>query len=126
MSTTYQHVEIDRRENALILRVTIARLTDYEVAVALGKEFRTITDEDPADKIIVDMGALEFMTSVGYGPFVDLRSRTQAEQKRLVLCNLSEFVYDVFDKTRLLINPQSTGSRFEHAADVDAAMAMLG
>jgi anti-anti-sigma factor len=71
------------------------------------------------------MGKVVYMSSVGYGPLISLRGYLRETGGRLVLCQLSPVVKEMFETTRLLINPQSPKSLFEFAESLDKAVAML-
>ena len=63
--------------------------------------------------------------SVGIMPFLSVNRRVRQQQGRMVLCNLSDFVHQVFTTTRLLINPGSQSSPFEWAKTREQAIDML-
>ena len=95
------------------------------MARAMEKELvAAVTDEPPA-KVVVDMGKLEFLSSVGYMPFISLRKRVRSNGGKIVLCQLSEVVKEIFESTRLLINPQSPKSMFDFADTLEDAVAMF-
>jgi anti-anti-sigma regulatory factor len=73
----------------------------------------------------VDLSQLEYMSSVGYGPFISLRAAILDAGGQLVLCGLSKVIKEMFETTRLLINPRSPGSLFEVADTVPSAVARL-
>jgi anti-anti-sigma regulatory factor len=65
------------------------------------------------------------MSSVGYGPLISLRGRIREAGGRLILCNLTGVVKEMFEATRLLINPNSPKSLFEFTDTLDQAVAAL-
>jgi anti-anti-sigma factor len=125
MAESYEHISVDRRDGIAILKVTTKRISEYEAAGELRKELIDAFDKEGVSQAIVDMADLETMSSVGYGPFVSLRLHVTNAGGRVVLCNLSEFINQVFTTARLLINPGSTGSRFESADTLEDAIRML-
>jgi len=125
MSAPFQHLIVECRDDIAILKVITKRITEYDVAVELGKELVDAYDSRGVSKAIVDMASLETMSSVGYGPFVSLRLHVTNAGGRVVLCNLSDFIKEVFTTARLLINPGSTGSRFESADTLADAIQLL-
>ena len=125
MAAAYQHIAVERRDDIAILKLVTSRITEYEVAGELRKELIDAFDKEGGSKAVVDMAGLETMSSVGYGPFVSLRLHATNAGGRVVLCNLSEFINQVFTTARLLINPGSTGSRFESADTLEDAIQML-
>lgn len=125
MSNAYQHISVSHDQDVLVLTVTVPTITEYELAKALETELLRVADNERPSKVAVDMGKIEFMSSVAYMPFIGLRSSVRGEGGRLILCNLSDAVKEMFESTRLLINPKSPKSLFEYAATVEEAIALL-
>ena len=125
MAGKSQHISAREDRGVLILAIELARISTYEQAEAMGRELIEAVEGRPAPKVAVDMSKLTYMSSVGYGPLITLRSRVRAESGRIILCGLSGVVKDVFEATRLLINPHSPKSLFEFTDTLDQAIALL-
>jgi len=125
MAGKFQHISAREDRGVLILAIELARISSYEQAEAMGRELLTAVEGRPAPKVVVDMSKLTYMSSVGYGPLITLRSRVRAEGGGIILCGLSGVVKDVFEATRLLINPHSPKSLFEFTDTRDQAIALL-
>jgi len=125
MPSRYEHVSTKESGRVLILTVELARISEYDLAEAMGKELIDAALQHPSPQVVVDMSKLQYMSSVGYGPFISLRARVQEGGGRLVLCSLSPVIKQLFEATRLLINPHSPGSLFEFTDTVPAAVALL-
>jgi anti-anti-sigma factor len=125
MANSYRYISTRCDRDVLILTIELPRVNEYAMAEAVGKELIDAAHAQRATKVVVDLGQLQYMSSVGYGPLISLRSRVRENGGRLVLCNLSEVVHEMFDATRLLINPRSPKSLFEFTDTVESAMALL-
>jgi anti-anti-sigma factor len=125
MPGTFRHISVREDRGVLILTLALERISSYEVAEAMGRELIDAVREKTAPKVVVDMSKLTYMSSVGYGPLITLRSRVRAEGGRIILCGLSGVVKDVFEATRLLINPHSPKSLFEFTDTLDQAITLL-
>jgi anti-anti-sigma factor len=125
MPPSWQHIEVGRRGEALVLTVLAKELTQYELAEALGRELVEAVEGEGSNSVIVDLGKLAFLSSVGFGPFLGLHSRLKDRGGRVVLVNLTDLVRQVFEATRLLISPRSPRSPFTFAATVEDAVALL-
>jgi anti-anti-sigma factor len=125
MTDSEHRVQIDRRGDVTVLRVQMKHLVDYDVADTLARELIAAVGDRPGPKVVVDMSGLDFLSSVGYGPFITLRAHVRKHEGRLVLANMSAMIREVFDATRLLINPSSPKSLFEYRDSVEAAVAEL-
>ena len=125
MSKLYEHISVSSDQDVLVLTIIPNRVTDFGLAEAMGRELTDSTQQQQATKVIVDMGNVSFLSSVGYGPLVSLRAYVRQQGGRMVLCNLNAVVKETFDATRLLINPRSPNSMFEFADDLEKAIALV-
>jgi anti-sigma B factor antagonist len=119
------HISAREQNGVLILRLQIERISSYELAEAMGRELLDAVSGKQAPKVAVDLGKLTYMSSVGYGPLITLRSRVRESGGRLILCGLNGVVKEVFEATRLLINPNSPKSLFEFTETVEQAVGLL-
>jgi len=124
MTGSFRHISVREVSGVLILTIELQRVSSYELAEAMGRELIDAVRGRPAPKVVVDLGKLEYMSSVGYGPLISLRGGVREMGGRLVLCQLSGVVKEMFEATRLLINPQSPKSLFEFTDTLDSAIAL--
>jgi anti-anti-sigma factor len=125
MTAAPEYTSADSHQDVLVLTIKPQRVQQYDVAEAMGREMMREVTSRQATKVVVDMRNLQFMSSVGYGPLISLRSRVREAGGRLILCNINGVVRETLESTRLLINPHSPRSLFEHASDLPAALDAL-
>ena len=86
---------------------------------------------DGIDQLAIDRTRAERMGRAGAKRvqerfrYEHLRSRVRESGGRVVLCNLSDVLKEMFETTRLLINPRSPKSLFEYANTLEDALEML-
>lgn len=125
MAENFEHIQVSKQGEVLVLNVLLEEVTKYEVAQAMEHELTNAVDQNPAKAVLVDLGNVEFMSSVGYLPYVGVRSHVHDAGGRLILCNLSEIIREMFDSARLLINRKSPKAPFEYADSVEAGLQMV-
>jgi anti-anti-sigma factor len=125
MSNSFQFVNASECENILVLTLLLPRVESYEVAETMGGELVAAVGDKASPRVVLDMSKLVYMSSVGYGPLISLRAFIREAGGRLILCQLSPVVKEMFETTRLLINPQSPHSLFEFAETKDRALDLL-
>jgi anti-sigma B factor antagonist len=125
MPAPFRHISAREDRGVQVLTIESPRISSYELAEAVGRELIDAVEGRPAPKVIVELSKLAYMSSVGYGPLITLRSRIRASGGRLILCGLSGVVKEVFEATRLLINPQSPKSLFEFTETLEAAIQIM-
>lgn len=118
-------ISYEQHDDILVIKYEIPQITQYDLAEKIGLDSRQAVNQTNALKVVVDLSDVEFMSSVGYGPLVSLRSCVKNMGGRLVLCGLATDIRKMFDDTRLLINPNSPKSLFEHAENVSDSIELL-
>ena|SRR5687768_225898 len=125
MANNYERISAKVDRGVLILTIEPYRITEYELAEAIGRELIAAVVEHNATKVVVDLANVQYMGSVGYGPLISLRGRIRASGGRLVLCNMAPIIHELFETTRLLVNPNSPQSLFEFTSSVESAVSLL-
>jgi anti-anti-sigma factor len=125
MSTAFRYLSTRDDGDVLILTLELNRLSSYEQSEIMGRELIEAVQARQAPKVVIDLGKVEYMSSVGYGPLITLRARVRDLGGQLVLSRLSPVVKEMFEATRLLINPQSPKSLFEFTDTLEDAVASL-
>ena len=125
MSEDYQHISVEQQSGVLVLTVNETNMAEYDLCAAIGRELVDAVTNAEGRAVVIDLHNLEFVASVGIIPFLSVNRCVREQQGRMVLCNLSDFIHEVFTITRLLINPGSQSSPFEWAKTRDQAIDTL-
>jgi anti-sigma B factor antagonist len=70
-------------------------------AEAFGRQLSRLAEGGPARHLVVDLGAVAYLTSTALGQLVGLHRRLRAEGGRLTVANVRPAVREVFSVTRL-------------------------
>ena len=92
------HLNAEKRGPVLVVTVGEPRI-DAATAVQFKDEMRRIID-DEAERVLLDMGAVDLIDSSGLGAIVSVMKLLGAE-RRLELAALSPKVHTVFRLTRM-------------------------
>ena len=89
-----------------MLGVTVANFRNSSildgVAVdAIGKELYPLVDEQACRKIILDVGAVQFLSSSMIGALILLHKKSQAIKGRVVICGLRPKLKEIFKVMKL-------------------------
>jgi len=94
------HLRVDRVEDVTVVRFTTADLGEAHMQAA-AEELNALVDGLVRPRLRLDFGAVRFLTSTALGKLVTLHRRVRAAGGRLVLVNLTDLVYEVFEVSRL-------------------------
>lgn len=121
----YRHIDARTERGVLVLTFSPSRLEGDELAQQLVDETQAAVADAKANKVVMNLEHVQFMTSANFRPFLAMRKKLQAAGGRMVLCNLSGSVLQAFQVTRLVSSAGSSAGFFESQPDVDAAVARL-
>jgi anti-anti-sigma factor len=109
----------------VVLKVTETQVKGDALSDALRDEFLAAVTQVGAVFAVIDLQYVSFFASTGIRPLLSLNRYLRERGGRLILCNLTDNVREVFEVTRLISTSGSTPVTFEVAADVPTAVAHL-
>lgn len=109
----------------VVLRITAADIRGDVLADELRDEFLALYKSSRATHVVIDFGAVTYLSSAGFRPLLRLNRQVRENGGRLVLCSLSKEVEEIFSVTRLISTSKTIPAAFEAQADVPAAVASL-
>jgi anti-anti-sigma factor len=120
----------DRQLQYLTCSVVVVRITATDIrndlqADALRDEFLAVYQLSAALHLVIDFQGVTYLSSAGFRPLLRLNRAVRERGGRLVLCNLSREVEEVFAVTRLISNDKIIPAAFEAQRDVPAAVISL-
>lgn len=86
--------------------VTVVRFRDQKIIEdvniqELGKELFRLIEELGVDKLLVNFGSVDFVSSAALGKYITLDKKVKARGKTLKLSNIRPEIYEVFAITKL-------------------------
>jgi anti-sigma B factor antagonist len=94
-------LEIETREDALIARFTRQVSLCAEVAEAASERLASLLSKPGRQRLLVDFGNVQTLTSFMLGQLVKLRHTAEAAGRRFALFNLSPYVRQTLEVARL-------------------------
>ena len=109
--------------NSLVVTILTAQLRDAQIAYKLRDDIiGLIGDSQPAG-VVLDLSKVAFIGSVGFLSFLGVRRHLKGG--RIVLCNLSDPIRDMFGVCRLITTDANAVAPFETAKSVADVLASL-
>jgi anti-anti-sigma factor len=109
----------------MVLAITETEIKGDLQAEQIRDEFLAAYGPSGAINVVLDFAKVTWLTSAGFRPLLSLHRRIRERGGRLVLCNLSPKVAEIFEVTRLVSSAGSSVAPFEKQPDVPAAIASL-
>ncbi len=107
----------------LVVSIVEDQIREAAVAYRLRDEIISLIDQQKPANIMLDLAHVKFIGSVGFLAFLGVRRHLGGG--RIILCNVSDAVRDVFAVCRLIPTGTNTTAPFEIAGDTAAALDQL-
>jgi anti-anti-sigma factor len=107
----------------LVVSILEDQIREAAVAYRLRDEIIGLIDQQKPANIVLELANVKFIGSVGFLAFLGVRRHLGGG--RIILCNLSDAVRDVFSVCRLIPTQTNSAAPFEVANDAAAALAQL-
>jgi anti-sigma B factor antagonist len=107
----------------LVVTVVSTQIRDAAVAYALRDEIIALLDSSQPQDLVIDLRNVEFIGSIGFLAFLGVRRHLDG--RRIVICNLSQSVREMFTITKLIATDETMVAPFESATTLEAALARL-
>ena len=119
-------ITTERLDDVLVMRIEVEQVKEFIVAEDLKHILGHTVKKSNATKFVLDMGKMNFMTSLGCVAFISVKHAIRDQQGRLILCNIRPFIRKIFTAKRLLQPSQHNGNvAFECADSLEEALEML-
>src|SRR5207302_8988155 len=77
------------------------KILDEQNIQKIGEDLFSLVDELGRRKILLNFGNVEYLSSAALGKFINLHKKVRGAGGKLVLCNIAQHLYEVFEITRL-------------------------
>src|SRR5438067_2753853 len=109
--------------NNLVVDVLTDQLREADVAYRLRDEIQALIAQHKPTNVVLDLTRVKFIGSVGFLAF--LAVRRQLPDGRIVLCNLSEPIRDIFRICNLIPTETKPSAPFEVTPTRNESLAQL-
>jgi anti-anti-sigma factor len=123
--TSYQHVSLETVDGVLVVTLNEPQLRGDKMADALRQELLAVVGTKSGQRVVISFQKVDYVFSAAFRPFLSLRRRLQDTGGRLVFCNLTPGVSEVFQVVRLISADGTSPAPFDVKPDVSAALAFL-
>ena len=113
------------RDVILVLTVHAGEVRGDDLTAQLERSFVAEVDRAAAAKVVVDLTAVKYITSIGVRTLLTLYQKLKPVGGRVVLCGLAEMVSEVLQLMRFIDPSGSLPTPFEVQPDVKTAVVSL-
>ncbi len=124
MATANETVACSVHGTTLVAVVLSEQLRDFTVVQSLRDSVLAAVEQSQVKNVVMDLSNVKHIGSVAFLAFLAIRRASGVD--RIVLCNLSEFVQELFRMCKLIATGNGKNAPFDQAKDQPAALAMCG
>jgi len=77
------------------------KILDEQNIQKIGEDLFSLVDELGRKKILLNFSNVEYLSSAALGKFITLNKKVGATGGKLVMCNINEEIFEVFEITKL-------------------------
>lgn len=96
----YQKLEVSEVDRLTIAKLRVRAIEETEIQ-GLNKEFGEVVEQVGAGTLVVDLGAVGFLTSSAIGVLIAMLKRVRAHGGQMKLCGLHPEIRELFAITQI-------------------------
>lgn len=96
-----EHFDVQEAGDIAIVRITRRRILDSTTIEEIKKQLFEMVEKENCTRMLIDIGLVEFMSSLMLNGLILLEKKIRSRSGRLVLCGMKREIYEVFVITRL-------------------------
>jgi len=89
-------LEVETVADVAVARFTRPRLLEEDTVQAVGQELLRLAEDTGCRKFVLNFGRVESLTTAFFSKLVALHRQVERQGGRLVLCQVSPFVREIF------------------------------
>jgi anti-anti-sigma factor len=121
----FRHLATRTDRGVLVVRVTLPELHGDAVTEALAGELVRSVEGMEAPRVVLDCGAVTYLTSLGIAAFLRFWQLVRARGGKVCVCGVTPHVLEVLTATKLVQEDAASCQPFVHRPDVVSAVALL-
>jgi anti-sigma B factor antagonist len=96
-----QRLEVEDIGEVTVVNFTDKKILDEQNIQIIGEQLFRLVDELGRTKLLLNFGNVEYLSSAALGKLITLNRKVGNVGGRLILCNISPQIYEVFEITKL-------------------------
>ncbi|MGL4511674.1 MAG: STAS domain-containing protein [Lacipirellulaceae bacterium] len=99
--STPQRITVTESKGVSVVTFNDSKIIDDQEIQELGQELYALVERDNRPKIVLNFGAVEFLSSAALGKLINFEKKAKGKKTALMLTNIRPEIYEVFAITKL-------------------------
>ena len=96
-----RRLEVEDIGDVTVVNFVDKKILDEPAIQVIGEQLFSLVDESGRRKLLLNFHNVDFLSSAALGKLITLNKKLQALGGKLVLCEISPTIYEVFEITKL-------------------------
>lgn len=96
-----RRLEVEDLGDVTVVSFTDRKILDEANIQIIGEQLFSLVEELGRRKVLLNFGNVEYLSSAALGKLITLNKKLQTANGKLILCNISPTIYEVFEITKL-------------------------
>ena len=119
----FKHISCRKEPGILVILLADDKIQGDDLGDAIRQSMLAAVSHYQVNKVVIDFRNVRYLSSAGFRPLLSLHRKLNESRGRMVFCNLSPEILEVFTVTRLISSSRSGTAPFERAIDLADALA---
>ncbi|MSQ97167.1 MAG: anti-sigma factor antagonist [Gemmataceae bacterium] len=94
-------LEVEDHGEITVVNFIDKKILDEQSIQKIGEDLFSLVDELGRKKILINFSNVEYLSSAALGKFITLNKKVNASGGKLVMCNINDDIFEVFEITKL-------------------------
>src|SRR6202045_5301545 len=94
-----RRLEVEDIGDVTVVNFTDRKILDEQNIQIIGEQLFSLVDESGRRKLLLNFANVEYLSSAALAKLITLNKKLQQLGGRLILCNISDQIYEVFEIT---------------------------
>ena len=96
-----RRLEVEDIGDVTVVNFTDRKILDEQNIQLIGEQLYSLVDEAGRKKILLNFINVEYLSSAALGKLITLNNKVKGASGKLILCNISPQIFEVFEITKL-------------------------
>ncbi len=96
-----RRLEVEDSGEITIVNFIDRKILDEQNIQKIGEDLFSLVEELGRKKVLLNFSNVEYLSSAALGKFITLNKKVQAVGGKLVMCNINDDIFEVFEITKL-------------------------
>jgi len=96
-----RRLEVEHIGDVTVVNFVDRKILDEQNIQIIGEQLFSLVDEEGWRKILLNFSNVEYLSSAALGKFITLNKKLGQAGGKLILCNISPEILEVFEITKL-------------------------